>query len=199
MLAKTIQIQYLNKVKSALINFDALRREIIKVSGDAQHHAKRAIFALHRDDIKEAEMKLADARKGLAALQKIAKKDKRTLEEGSYKEAVEEYIEAVLFHQFLSHKKIGPIADFPVEPNMFIAGLCDVPGELYRHAIKAATKRDTETVMRCMETAEDIIGELIECNLTKYLRTKFDQAKQAVGKLEIVVYELSLRNKNDQS
>lgn len=196
---QTIQTPYLNTVKSALINFDALRRNIIKVSGDAQHHAKRAIFAMHRDDTKEAQIKLAEARKGLAELQKMVKKDKRTLEEGSYKEAVEEYIEAVLFHQFLSNKKIGPVTGFAVEPTAYIAGLCDVPGELYRYAIKAATKRDIKTVMRCMETAEDIIGELIECNLTKYLRTKFDQAKQAVGKLEIVVYELSLRSKNDQS
>ena len=41
--------------------------------------------------------------------------------------------------------------------------------------------------------AGDIIGELIEFNLTSYLRTKLDQAKQAVHKLEQVVYEVSIR------
>jgi len=138
---------------------------------------------------------LAEAKKILLLLEKMGKKDKRTFEEGTYREAVEEYVEAVLFHQFLSKKKIGIVSGVHIEPHIYVAGLCDVPGELYRHAIKAATNKDVATVMRCMETAEDIIGELIECNLTKYLRTKFDQAKQAVGRLEIVVYELSLRDK----
>ena len=41
--------------------------------------------------------------------------------------------------------------------------------------------------------AQEIMGELIEFDLTSYLRTKFDQAKQAVRKLEEVVYEVSLR------
>lgn len=195
-MAETIQSQYLDKVKNALVSFDLLRRDIIKLGGDAQHHAKRAIFAMHRDDMKEASQKLEEAKIGLLNLEKMAKKDKRTFEEGTYREAVEEYVEAVLFYQFLQKKKMGPIVGVQVEPQVYVAGLCDVPGELYRHAIKAATHKDVETVMRCMEAAEDIIGELIECNLTKYLRTKFDQARQAVGKLEIVVYELSLRNKD---
>ena len=41
--------------------------------------------------------------------------------------------------------------------------------------------------------AQEIIGELIEFNLTSYLRNKFDQAKGAVRKIEHVVYEVSLR------
>lgn len=192
----TINAQYMNTVKHALVGFDILRRDIIKVGGDTQHHAKRAIFAMHRDEMDEAKNKLAEAKKGLSELEKMIKKDKRTAEEGTYREAVEEYVEAVLFYQFLQKKKIGPIVGVRVEPQIYVAGLCDVPGELYRYAIRAATNKDVPTVMRCKETAEDIIGELIECNLTKYLRTKFDQAKQAVGKLDIVVYELSLRNKD---
>mgnify|MGYP006427846915 FL=1 len=49
-------------------------------------------------------------------------------------------------------------------------------------------------VEQCTAMGNEIVGELIEFNFTKYLRTKFDQAKQAVHKLEIVQYELSLRS-----
>jgi hypothetical protein len=41
--------------------------------------------------------------------------------------------------------------------------------------------------------AQEIIGELIEFNLTSYLRTKFDQAKGAVQKLEEINYQISLK------
>ena len=49
--------------------------------------------------------------------------------------------------------------------------------------------------MRCKDAASDIIGELIEFNLTSYLRNKFDQAKSAVHKLEFIEYEVRLRHK----
>ena len=46
----------------------------------------------------------------------------------------------------------------------------------------------------CNTMAQDIVESLTEFEFTKYLRTKFDQAKQAAHKLEYVVYEVSLRS-----
>ena len=68
-----------------------------------------------------------------------------------------------------------------------------MPGELYRYAIKSATARDFEMTKKCYGYAQEIIGELIDMDLTGYNRNKFDQAKQAVQKLEQVIYEVSLR------
>ena len=121
------------------------------------------------------------------------KNDNKALNEGSYKAAVEEYVEASLFYQFLTKNKIDEIKSFVIEPEIYLAGLCDVPSELYRYAIKSATARNLEMVKKCSRLSNDIIGELIEFNLTSYLRTKFDQAKQANQKIEQVVYEISLK------
>ena len=52
---------YLNKIRKSLHSYALKRREVIRETGDALHHAKRAIFALHRDERKEAEMKLKEA------------------------------------------------------------------------------------------------------------------------------------------
>ena len=98
-----------------------------------------------------------------------------------------------MFYDFFTTGKIGEVKDIPIGFESYLAGLCDVPGELLRFAVKAATAKDIKTVKKCAEMAQEIIGELIEFNLTSYLRTKFDQAKQAVRKLEEVVYEVSLR------
>ncbi len=98
-----------------------------------------------------------------------------------------------MFFQFLKTGKIGKVTGINISPESYAAGLCDVPGELYRYAIKAATERDIEMVKKCAAVAQEITGELIEFNLTKYLRNKFDQAKSAVQKLERVVYEVSLK------
>ena len=183
----------MKKLKRGLHAYQLKRREIIKQSGDALHHAKRAIFALQRDNLKEAGAKLKETETIFKKLQTKYKPDNKVLSEGAYRAAVEEYVEAVLFFQFLLTGKIGQIKSFPIDTDVYLAGLSDVPGELYRYAIYAATNRNEKMVKRCAQMSNDIVGELIEFNLTSYLRTKFDQAKQANQKLEQVVYELSLK------
>lgn len=184
---------YVNNLRSQFLSYALVRRDIIKMSDDALHHSKRAIFALHRDDREEAKMKLDGARDILKKLRATYRKEPKAWDEGAYRASVEEFVEATLFYQFLATGKIGEVKDIPVDGESYLSGLCDVPGELYRYAIKAATKKDIAMVKKCAEAGEEIVGELIEFNLTSYLRNKFDQAKQAVQKLEQIVYETAIR------
>lgn len=188
-----IKKAHLNHLRAQFHGYAVKRQAVIKHSSDVLHYAKRAIFSLQRDDLKEAQVKLSEAKKILHHLDKQRKGDGQIRQEGSYRAAVEEYVEATLMQQFLTAGKIGPVAGVLVDSASYIAGLCDVPGELYRYAIKAATVRDHKTVQRCAALSNEIIGALIEFDLTSYLRTKFDQAKQANHRLEQVVYEVSLR------
>lgn len=187
--------KYLNKLKKEIVGYASIRREVIKLSDDALHFAKRAIFAMHRDDMKEAQIKLSESKKKLKEVVMRYSKNERAKNEGSYKAALEEYVEAVLLHQFLTTGKIGEVTEMNISAESYIAGLTDVPGELYRYAIKSATEQNVKMVEECAVMAQEIVGELIEFNLTSYLRNKFDQAKSAVQKIEKVVYELSLRDR----
>lgn len=186
-------MKYLDKLKKDMLDYAEKRREVINKSGDALHLAKRAIFALHREDFKEAKEKLEQFEKIIKELDKKYKNDNRFKEEGSYKAALEEYVEAKIFEQFLENGKIGEIKEIFIPAEIYIAGLCDVPGELYRYSIKMATKKDLTKVKVAEKIASEISGELTEFNLTSYLRNKFDQAKTAVKKIEYIVYELSIR------
>jgi len=192
-----IEKKYIHGMRKSYQEYATIRRDVIVHAGEALHAAKRAIFAMHRGDLKEAETKMNDAKKMCTALQKKYKKTPVFVEEGSYKAALEEYIEARLLHQFITKGVIKKISDITISSDVYLAGLCDVPGELYRYAIGAAAKRDVQMVEQCTAMGNEIVGELIEFNFTKYLRTKFDQAKQAVHKLEIVRYELSLRGEKE--
>ncbi len=186
---------YFSGLRKDLHAYQTMRREIIKQSGDALHHAKRAIFAIHREERSEALEHLDKTEMILKALLKQYKKTPALFSEGSYKEALEEYVEAYLFLCFVSGKAMGQLSTFEVPSEVYLAGLCDVPGELHRYAIRAATKRDYDLVERCGRVSEEIMTTLVEFNLTRYLRNKFDQAKQAARKLEQVRYEVSLSRK----
>lgn len=185
--------KYFATIRQQLLAYAEQRREIIKLSGDAQHLAKRAIFALQRDDKQEGEDGLAKSKEILLALNKKFAKVDKIFNEGSYKASLEEYVEAYVFNQFLQGKPIGKVIDLEVEDDIFIAGLADVPGELARYAIKSATERKFDVVKKCYQSAEEIVGVLIDMDLTGYNRQKFDQAKQALHKLQQIVYEVSLK------
>ena len=185
--------KYFDLVRQELLDYSAKRRGIIKEAGDAQFLAKKAIFALQRDDASEAQNYLSQAEKILVDLNLKYKKDLGIFEEGSYKAALEEFVEASIFNQYLQKKNIGKLPKITVDSDIFIGGLCDVPGELLRYAIKSATEKKYDEVKRCRQVADEIIVELVDMNLTGYNRQKFDQAKQALNKLEQVLYEVSIR------
>lgn len=188
-----INKKYFKEVREDLLDYAEKRREVIKVAGDAQHLAKKVIFALQRDNNKEAEEGLEKAKSLLQDLLKRFKNDEELFDEGSFKAALEEYIEAALFKQFVDGKELGQIKDIPVDADAYIGGLCDVPGEILRYAIKSATERKFDLVKKCYDTSEAVINELIDMDLTGYNRQKFDQAKQALHKLQQIVYEVSLK------
>ncbi len=185
--------KYLAKVRQDLLAYTEKRREVIKLSGDAQHLSKKAIFALQRDDAPTAKECLEKAKAIILELNKKHQKDPAIFEEGSYRAAIEEYTESKLFSLFVGGKSLGDIKDFEVDSDTFIGGLSDVVGEIYRYAIKSATEKKFKEVERCYTVAEEIVSEMVDMNLTGYNRQKFDQAKGALQKLEQVKYEVSLR------
>lgn len=188
----TLNTKYIQSLRDNLHAFALTRRDVIATSDLVLHHAKRSIFALHRGNEEEALAKLRSAEELLASISKKSAGD-RMQREGAYRAALEEYAEASLFFQFVTTGSIGKIDRIDCDPESYLSGLCDVPGELYRYAIVAATRREYDLVRRCATAANDIVGELLEFDLTSYLRTKFDQAKSAAQKLEQVVYDVSLR------
>ncbi len=185
--------KYFRKVREELLSYAEKRRDVIKVAGDAQHLAKKAIFALQRDENKAGEEGLGKASEMLRGLVKKYQSEAGIFEVGAFKAALEEYIEARLFRDFVNGKSLDQIDELPVDSDAFVSGLCDVPGEIVRYAIKSAIERKFDEVKRCYDEAEKIIDELVDMDLTGYHRQKFDQAKQALNKLQQIVYEVSLK------
>lgn len=169
------------------------RREIIKCSGDALNASKRAIFALHRGDVAGADALLTEA-DGLFAQARERITGNPSLDGvGAYRAGLEEFVEAKLYRQFAADGTVGSIEYPDVDDDIYLSGLCDLVGELQRRQVKAATDGDTDAVLRIKEVMEDIVSSLLAIDLEGYLRTKFDQAKNAMRRAEDVLYDVKLR------
>ncbi|MBI4458303.1 hypothetical protein HY633_05050 [Candidatus Uhrbacteria bacterium] len=169
------------------------RREVIGLSAAAQSASKRAIFALHRDDAAGAAKLLAEAAEALAKVRALFDGRSELAEEGSYRAALEEYVEAKLYAGFLENGRVGAIEGEEIDYEIYLGGLSDLTGELVRRQVLVATAGKLDEVRRVKGIVEEIVGRLMEMDLTGYLRNKFDQAKNSLRRAEDVLYEVTIR------
>lgn len=187
-----INKKFIQKVKDDYDNHNNERRQIISLSNIILHDSKRAIFSLHRGDNKKAEELLKNSEKILGDLEKKFGYN-RIIEEGSYKAGAEEYVEAKMFHKVISGKKIDKIAKVNLHHDSILGGICDLTGELVRLATNQASEGNFTKVRETKEIIDEIMAELVEFNMTGYLRTKYDQTKNNLRKIEQINYEIKLR------
>jgi len=183
------------KLKKDYESFDVGRRIVIKNSNDILKASKQAIFALHRERIKDAEELLKEAEDQIKYLNDKIKSEKGLVYQGAYLAAMEEFVEAQLFYQFIKNKKITEIKDFRIGTDSYLGGLSDLTGELVRRGVFLATKKRYEEVEECEKMIEAIVGELIQLNLMGPLRNKFDQSKNSLRKIEEIMYDLEIKRK----
>jgi predicted translin family RNA/ssDNA-binding protein len=186
-----------SKIKSQHRAHEQVRREVIAFSNEALSKSKRAIFAMHRDDYVSATELLKQASDLFAKAETRFKKSKSLQYEGVYRAALEEYAEALLFKQYLKTKKIGAIESRAMEPLVYLAGLADTTGEIVRYTLRQVTHGKTDQLVHARDTVELVIEFMLDLDATGYLRTKFDQAKGNLKRLEDMLYDLSLRQSVD--
>ena len=187
-----INKKFIQKLKREHEAHNSERRQIISLANIVLHDSKRTIFALHRNDIKGAEKMLGEIEK---ILQKLVKEFSYTRinEEGAYKAGAEEYVEAKMFFQAITGKKIDNLKKIKLSYESYLGGICDLTGELVRQAINMAARGQTGEVEKIKIAINDIMAELVEFNMAGYLRTKYDQAKNNLKKIEQIDYEIKIR------
>jgi predicted translin family RNA/ssDNA-binding protein len=186
--------KFTKKISDEYAGAQKMRSAVIGASNEALGLAKQAIFAFHRDDTKSGLELLLQVERILADLgKKFAGEDFEA--QGAYAAALEEYVEAKEFGRFVMGEELGSIKEVKVGTASYLGGISDVTGEILRKQIAYATARNEREVARAKDAIAEIMGWLISMNLTGYLRTKFDQAKQAMRKSEEILYEYKLRNR----
>lgn len=181
------------KIKKDLEAYNQERELIIQHSRQILQNSKKAIFTGHQGDLAKAENHLQEAEEIITKLLKDYHQDNRLRFEGSYKAALEEYVEAKTFIKVLNHQDIEIIDNQSLGPEEYLGGLCDMTGELVRQAVLLTTKDQTQDIEYFKETIEEIINFMLDLYLTGYLRQKFDDAKRNLQRMEQILYDLKIK------
>ena len=181
------------KLQKEFQDYDEEREKLIKKSRDVLKLSKQIIYALHRDEVSKADSLVKEIEKELKELESIARHSNKMAYEGSYKIAVQEYVEAILYYNFV---KTGKLVDLKVLAEHYILGLCDLPGELTRRAVYMAGKGRVEEVSRIRDLVDSIYGEFLKFDFRdNEIRRKVDAVKYELRKMEDLMLDLKLKGR----
>ncbi|MFA6160761.1 MAG: hypothetical protein WCT54_00050 [Patescibacteria group bacterium] len=177
-------------IRKSKLSLEKERRELDAKSDEARRQSKLAIFALQRGEQKRGDQCLADARKLIKVCQMMIRKRPSLSGDSGYKSALEEFVEAALFDAYLKDDLRLP-AEAESSPDAALGGLADLAGEIARHSVLMATVKNKKAIEHAHATVVKIVDVLAALDLTGSLRSKFDQTKQHLRKIEDLRYDLS--------
>ena len=179
------------KLRKQIKDYDTERERLIKQSRVVLKLSKQVIYAVHRDEISNAGKLVKSIEAEKKKLDIIAKHSHKMPYEGSYKVAIQEYVEALLYYNFV---KNGKLVDLKVLPEHFVLGLADLPGEMVRKAVFLAGKGQVDKVIKIKNVVDKIYGELLKFDFRdNEIRRKVDGIKYDLRKLEDLVLDLKLK------
>ncbi len=186
---------YIKKLKREIESSGAFRTKIIQETTAIIRESKHAIFSIHRNNALEAEKSLKDLKTRLAGIIKTAS-NLGLRNEATLKAAIEEYLEALFFLFAINNKSLPSSFGFQVEASEQLAAISDLTGELSRRAILDVTKGDYKNIKDYKNITEELFGALLSMDLHGSLRQKRDETRRNLRRLEEILYDISLRNKN---
>lgn len=181
------------ELKREIESSDAKREELIAKSREVVKQSKKTIYALQRGDTKTASATLAEIKREVAKLKPFSNEAAFS---GTIKPAIQEYVEAACFNEFVLTGKMLPRKAIEVSAEHYIAGLCDLSGEIVRKAVNAAINDEIKTVVAAKKFIENLYYGLLQFDLRNgELRRKFDGLKYDLKKMEDVLLSLKLQRR----
>jgi predicted translin family RNA/ssDNA-binding protein len=162
--------------------------------GLVRKNSKHVIALLRRDHIKQANKKIKEVESLIKQSLQDADKVVTLPAEGFYREAIEEYVEAKIYHAFVTSRALT----FPKYINLshwdMLGGWSDFTGELVRRAISLAHEQDISEIKKLKEITEKVVELFSQVSFSGKLRNKYDATERNLKRLEEILYELQLRN-----
>ena len=167
-----------------------------KIMHDIRAKSKNAIALLRRENYTESREVILEAEELFKEINRRVGRNETPLRYGAYTEAVEEYIEALTFHNYLTGRKSGLPKFVEAGPEEVIAGISDFTGELVRKAVTSASVENLHMIVSYKKEIEYVAEELTKIGFRGKLRQKYDEVERNLNKMENIVYDLKLKKRD---
>jgi translin len=152
---------YIEDIRQAFDAKNEARDQALKQSRIIIRHCAVTIRAVHRDDWREAEAELAEARRLVADLKQSLMPYPDLYHAGYTQDAMKEFCEANLVYSFLAKEAIPGPADLGVEEAAYLAGLGEMAGELRRRVLDIIRHDEYQEAERLLAIMDEVYGHLV--------------------------------------
>ena len=128
------------KLIKEIASYDTQRELLIKKSRDVLKLSKQMIYALHRGT--KADTLVKQLQREKKELDKLTVHHKGMDFEGSYSEALQEFVEALCYYEYIKNNRIPGNDELGVSAEDYLGGISDLTGELTRKAVILAISKD---------------------------------------------------------
>ena len=181
-----LDLKHINKEMEL---FDKRRDLMLQKCHEAIRFSKRVIYAVHREDNK-AESLTKELKDKIRDLRTRGELQFSTI----YKTAMQEYVEAIVFFDFVKNNKVPTQKELFVSAPDYLAGLCDLTGELMRKANYFAINKQSKEALRIKDLIDKIYEQFLLLDIRdQELRRKFDSVKYNLQKVEDLTLRIQAR------
>ncbi|MGE3278237.1 MAG: hypothetical protein AB7J40_00230 [Candidatus Altimarinota bacterium] len=171
--------------------FEQDRRKALSLSDQLRIESKSAIGFLLKEKSKEANGCLIKAKKQYADLKKLLKASPFLYSVGGVDVGTEEYVEARLLADYLDKKNLSTLDQLGVHHEAYIAGICDMSGELLRFA-----RKQPERMKAIHHDLEDLYQACLQVIITRnnVIRRKLEDLERNMQRMEEMIFQYELKH-----
>jgi predicted translin family RNA/ssDNA-binding protein len=183
-----------SELKTFLDRFIAEREQVILTTRVIIKESKLAIYSVHRKEMKQAAVHIKTMEKELEKMMKLINGNPKLLATGSHKPAIQEYVEAKAYYQFMKDGTLPSYKEFDLDEEYYLMGICDLTGELVRQAVNSIIAGDSAQAEKIRAFVDKVYGQFLHLDLQNgELRKKFDSIKYDLKKLEELCLQVKLK------
>ncbi|MBD3204163.1 hypothetical protein GF327_07745 [Candidatus Woesearchaeota archaeon] len=184
------------KIKNQMDKEENNRDNVINKSRELIKISKQLIYSAHRKEKKKGRKIYEDMKRKKKALQKLVENQEKLKFIGIYSVALQEYVEAACYFEFVTNKNIPCLKSLDVSYYEYLLGLCDLTGEMERNAVYSTVREEFDEVKEIRQVVDSIYKEFLKFDLRdNKLRKKSDAIKWNLKRIDEVLYDLKLKNK----
>ncbi len=186
-----------NMLEEELDDKDSVRELAIKSSREIIRYASRSIMKMHRrEDATEELRKIKEEVWHLRSL--LLKEYPDIYYAGFVQNALQEYVEALLFYSVMTEKEFPNHKELDVNATAYLKGCGDLVGELRREVLEYLRSGDFESAEKYLSMMEEVYEMLLRFNYPSGLvpiKQKQDVARSLVEKTrgEITIASMNRR------
>ena len=174
-----------DKLRGEYEEEDKSRDDLINKSREVIKLSKRIIYSVHRNELSKAGEYVKEIKKKKNEIYHFNK------QESYLKNAIQEYVEALLFYNYVKNNEIVSPNKLKVRYEAYLLGLCDLTGELMRYATNQFINGNFNKVFDVKKILDLIYDELSLFDFrNSELRRKYDSIKYSVKKIDDLIIEI---------